>query len=276
MIDFSNCTKTEISYSGSEKKLGIRYKDICYMLKFRKEVQGRLSYSHISEYLSSHIMELAGLDVHHTILGIYEGQEVVAARDFVSGTEYSLIEFSATGDSSFDTDRKEHTSYEYEEILYLLSKHAKFVDTQTLIQRFWDMFIVDALVANFDRHGYNWGFLKRDNDYRLAPVYDNGSSLFPRLQDSELDRILGDKSELDKRTFQFPTSQVKLNGRKSSYYEIIHSKSFEECEKAKKKILSVFDIEEVYDLIDKTPFISDIRKHFYKVIIRYRLEHIFN
>ena len=39
------------------------------------------------------------------------------------------------------------------------------------------MFIVDALIANFDRHGSNWGFIKKYNKYRLSPILDNGSSL---------------------------------------------------------------------------------------------------
>ena len=42
---------------------------------------------------------------------------------------------------------------------------------------------MDALLGNFDRHGANWGFIKEDNKYTIAPIFDNGSCLFPNLVD---------------------------------------------------------------------------------------------
>ncbi len=58
----------------------------------------------------------------------------------------------------------------------MLRENMKSTNVEETIDRFWDMFIVDALIGNFDRHGGNWGFIKKDNQYRIAPVYDNGSS----------------------------------------------------------------------------------------------------
>lgn len=89
---------------------------------------------------------------------------------------------------------------------------------------FWEMFIVDALLGNFDRHGMNWGFIKRDNAYALAPVFDNGSCLFPNMTDEdEMASIVTSPEETAKRVYGFPLSQIKLRGRKSSYYEVINS-----------------------------------------------------
>ena len=50
----------------------------------------------------------------------------------------------------------------------MLQDNVKLTDTPQTINLFWDMFIIDALIANFDRHGSNWGFVKRDNKYRLS------------------------------------------------------------------------------------------------------------
>lgn len=80
---------------------------------------------------------------------------------------------------------------------------------------------------------------------------------------------------MDKRTFTFPTSQIKLNGKKSSYYEVIHSHMFEDCDKAAGTIFGRLDFNKVYELIDATDLISNIRKRFYKEIITYRYERIF-
>ena len=42
----------------------------------------------------------------------------------------------------------------------------------------------------------------------MAPVYDNGSSLFPKLNtDEKIQAVLDSKEEIERRIFQFPTSQ---------------------------------------------------------------------
>ena len=37
--------------------------------------------------------------------------------------------------------------------------------------------IFDFLIGNSDRHQNNWAIIKKDDDVRLSPLYDNGSSL---------------------------------------------------------------------------------------------------
>lgn len=273
-INFSDCALSGLQYAGSEKKLGVIYDGQCYMLKFRKVLSERKMYNHISEYIASHLIEIAGLEVHKTLLGVYRGEEVVAVKDFIAGTEFALVEFASGGDSSYDTERREHTTYSYDEILYLAEKHIKIGNPNTILDRFWDMFVMDALLANFDRHGYNWGFIK-NGIYQLAPIYDNGSSLFPRLQDDELETIMGSRKELNKRTFTFPTSQIRLGNKKSSYYDIISSHRFTGCDKAAERIIKKIELKDMFEFIDSVPEISSLRKQFYKMIIQYRYVHIF-
>ena len=64
------------------------------------------------------------------------------------------------------------------------------------------MYIVDALLGNFDRHGSNWGFLKKNNQYTLAPIFDNGSCLYPQLSDEdEMIKIMNSVDETNKRIY---------------------------------------------------------------------------
>src|SRR5574344_63516 len=120
---------------------------------------------------------------------------------------------------------------------------------------FWRMYIVDAFIGNFDRHGANWGFLKCNNQYRLAPVFDNGSCLYPQLIDEgDMKAIINSEDETDKRIYKFPTSQIKLNGEKSSYYDVIHSLEFPECNAALKAIVSRINMDVIYALVDDTPY----------------------
>ncbi len=134
---------------------------------------------------------------------------------------------------------------------------------------------MDALLGNFDRHGANWGFIKENNSYKLAPVFDNGSCLFPNLVDeNEMQEIIESEDETNKRVFEFPTSQVKLNGKKSSYFDVINSLKFDECNDALRYVMSKLDMSKVEELIDETPLISDIQKRFYKHMINARYNKI--
>ena len=157
----------------------------------------------------------------------------------------------------------------------MLRDNSKLTNVQETISMFWRIYIIDALLGNFDRHGANWGFIKENNRYTLAPVFDNGSCLFPNLVDeAEMKEIMESEEETDKRIYRFPTSQVKLNGKKSSYFEVIHSLQFEECNDALRYIMSQLDMTEVEKLIEETPLISEIQKAFYKHILMARYNKI--
>lgn len=40
-----------------------------------------------------------------------------------------------------------------------MTKYQLAKEAELPLQYFWDMFVVDALLGNFDRHNGNWGFL---------------------------------------------------------------------------------------------------------------------
>ena len=51
-------------------------------------------------------------------------------------------------------------------------------------ERFWDMFVVDALILNNDRNNGNWGLLVKRFSVELAPVFDNGNAFFNKRNPS--------------------------------------------------------------------------------------------
>ena len=223
--------------------------------------------------MGSDIFSLLGMETQETYLGTYKDENVVVIQDFI-GEDEVFVPFNGVGDSSLEQD-KENYQYSYEDIMDMLQDNIKLTDVEQTIDLFWDMFIVDALIANFDRHGSNWGFIKKDNKYRLSPVFDNGSSLFPQLNtDEKIDAVLGSQEEIEMRIYKIPTSQVKYQGKKSSYYEIISSLAFKECNNALIRIVERIDFDKINTLIDSIENISEKRKEFYKTILKQRYEKI--
>jgi len=273
MRDYSKHEKTPVMFSGAEKKFEIIIDGHRYIVKFQKNSEVGLTYNYVSEYLGSHIFQSIGIPVQETFLGTYDGKNVVVMKNFLE-PEDALVAFNGVGESSLERD-KELYQYSYEDITALLMENMKSTNVAETIERFWDMFIVDALIGNFDRHGSNWGFIKRDNKYRIAPVYDNGSSLYPKLNTEEkIAEVLASQEEIDKRIYQFPTSHIKVKNRKSSYFEVISSLQFEACNEALKRIVPRIDLERINRIIDDIEEISELRKQFYKTMLQQRYKKI--
>lgn len=273
MKDYSEYEDGNRYYSGAERKKSILINGIPYLVKFQKNSRDGLRFNHVSEYLGSHIFSMLGVETQETFLGKYKDENVVVIRDFLEEDEV-FVPFNGVGDSSLERD-KEKYQYSYEDIIGMLQDNVKLTDVKQTIDLFWDMFIIDALIANFDRHGSNWGFIKKNHQYRLSPVFDNGSSLFPQLNtDEKLAAVLADPKAIDRRIYQFPTSQVKHHGKKSSYYEIISSLAFTECNHALIRIVERIDFDKINKLIDSVEDISNKRKTFYKTILQQRYEKI--
>lgn len=75
--------------------------------------------------------------------------------------------------------------------------------SEDLWTSYCERFIGDALVGNFDRHMGNWGYITDTKNQTIypAPIYDNGSTLFPALSEKAMrEEILPSKKELLKRT----------------------------------------------------------------------------
>ena len=273
MYDFSKYTKNERIYTGSEEKFGITIDQQYYILKFQKNSENGLLNNHISEHIGSSIFNLLGEEAQMTSLGYYQGRSIVICKDFNSEDE-TFTPFNGVGESSLERD-KDLYPYTYEDITSMLIDNSKITNVNEIIEKFWNMYIIDALIGNFDRHGANWGFMKKNNIYKMAPIFDNGSSLFPRRNTDELMLEAMVKEEvINEMTFKYPTSQIRLGKKKSSYFDVINSLEFEACNQALSRIYNRIDLTKIFKLIDLEVMLSNLQKKFYKYIIQYRFEHI--
>ena len=198
MVDFTKCqVKPYKIYGGaSGGKLGIVYNEVDYMLKFPSQKKDEISQyanSCISEYISCHIIETLGLNVQETILGYYTkngvNKVVVACRDFTSPI-IKFKQFAELKNTQIETPKNGYGT-ELSEVLETIENQIMY-DSFKLKEFFWEMFVVDTLLGNFDRHNGNWGFLINEETEKteIAPIFDCASCLYPQPSDDDLKRFL--------------------------------------------------------------------------------------
>lgn len=282
MIDFTNMPRRNKTYGGANgNKISVIYQDHLYMLKFPgiPRINKDMSYANgcISEYLGSHVFELAGIPVQQTLLGTYtnNGKEkiVVACRDFTS-PEVVLQDFASLKNTIIGSSSNGYGT-ELEDILETIEQQM-VMDPKILRERFWDMFIVDALIGNWDRHNGNWGFLYNPttDETILAPVFDCGSSLYPQADETIMRNVLEDSAEKDARIFDRPLSGIKQDGQKINYYHFISSLKNKDCNDALKRIVPRITVPGLVKLVEETPFIGELQRRFYQTMLLERREKI--
>jgi len=282
MIDFTDMPTRKKAYAGANGgKIAIVYEGEQYMLKFPPHPKRtkEMSYTNscISEYLGSHIFEIIGIPVQETILGTYnvngKKKVVVACKDFTSH-DTVIQDFASLKNTLIDSG---HSGYgtELSEILEAIEEQSA-VNPSELKRRFWDMFIVDALIGNWDRHNGNWGFLynSRTDEISIAPVYDCGSCLYPQADESVMKMTLENSAEMDFRVFEIPLSGIRQDGEKIRYFDFISSLKNKDCNAALKRIMPKIDMNKINALIDETPSITELQKTFYKTMLAERKEKI--
>ena len=281
-MDFTDLPRKNKTYAGANgSKISVDLHGELYMLKF-PAVPSRskdISYTNgcVSEYLGSHIFDIVGIPVQETLLGTFKrnGKEkiVVACKDFTTN-DTVLQDFASLKNTIIDS---EHNGYgtELSDILTAIDEQ-QAVDPYELKKHFWDMFIVDALIGNWDRHNGNWGFLynRSTDEMEIAPIYDCGSCLFPQADKDIMQATIDDASERDLRVFTIPLSGIRQNGQKINYFDFLSSLTDPDCNAALKRIIPRIDMQKINTLIDETPYISDLQKTFYKTMLLERKEKI--
>lgn len=290
MIDFTDCKGLVNSYEGADFKRKIIYYGDVYMLKFgqklesdeRKPMQASYASTPVSEYLGSHIYALAGLPTQHTMLGTCNGKTVVACRDFIESRpdaeDVTLVEFKKLENSFLGSSTAGGRTPLLDNLLDIFSEHDYLEGIRDAAEeRYWQMFAVDSLIGNFDRHAGNWGYIldrRRNAIIDLAPVYDCGSSLYPALNEAAMADFIKDRDSLVKRVLDFPRAALRIGKNKVAYHEFLLSDEGAKARAALGDIMSKIDFCAIHRLIEETPCISDVRREFYSQLIDVRREAI--
>ncbi len=268
------------NYGGSDRKDGLLGLDGSrYMMKYsekqapRNDLASNYVNNVVSEYISSHVLGILGYPVHDTELGTMGGEVVVVCRSFVPPGG-ALIEFGTFMQKHYDSGAISRIPdigqiYEVFEKDPVLSPQAGLFKSC-----YWERFVGDALVGNFDRHKGNFGYLvKADGSVAASPIYDNGSTLFPNLSESGMQEVLADPKEIMQRVKLYPKAALEMNKTKVGYYDMMSSGIYSELTNA--VIRTVPRIRDsmpaVRDFINGCSFLSGVRKDFYNVMLAERM-----
>lgn len=198
---------------------------------------------------------------------------VCACKDFTAGGK-RFFDFCSIKNTILDSESG-GSGTELSDILETLEKQ-QYVDPVMLTEHFWNVFVVDALLGNFDRHNGNWGFLYDDaaDQACIAPVFDCGSCLLPQADEKVMKEVLAHEDALNARIYQFPTSAIKQNGRKINYYDFLSGMEYEDCKAAIRRIVPRIDMEQIREFLAEVPYISELQKEFYGRYIEARCDKI--
>ena len=283
-IDFTSCPRVPSrAYNGANgKKIAVTFEGAVWMLKFPPSAADKpndLSYSNscISEHLGSTIFRLQGVPTQETRLGTHVNgrrKVVCACRDF-TGPDVRFYDFCSIKNTVIDSETG-GLGTDLSDVLTTIDLQ-KFVDPIVVRRRFWDMFVVDALLGNFDRHNGNWGFLvnERTGHSELAPVFDCGSCLLPQADERIMRLMLEDEDELNARIYTFPGSMLKIGGRKLNYRDFIAARSEPELVEALDRLLPRIRALDFRALLDETPYVTDLQRTFLTTYLAARRDRIF-
>jgi len=290
LADFSSADLRYVAYGGADGKDSIYFNGKYYLLKYPKKLpqaraKEKLSYTNspTSEHLGCEIFKSVGIDAQNTILGTCDGKIVVACEDFIENhpdnSRLRLQEFNTMINSMVDFELASGTrrTAELSDIEQVFLHHRRLSQIkEEAICAYWDMFVVDALIANFDRHTGNWGYITNldTGEINLAPVYDCGASLFSQLDDRFLIPLLNNKGELNNYILNMPTAPFSVDGLKVTYREFLNHGCNENMQAALDRVVPRIDIGVIAKLIDTCPGLSDARKEFLLTIVPARLEKV--
>jgi len=282
MINFNDGKEILNKYLGSESKITVIYDGDIYMVKFPDPVMNRKSkdvvgykYNQYSEHMGSSIFRACGFETQETKLGYYtdvHGNEsiVVGCKDFTQdgGTLYEFAKIANSVTSSLD----KHLS-SIENVTLIINESRLLIDKENITRCFWDMFVIDALIGNDDRHFNNWGILeKKDGSIVFSPIYDCGASLATLIDDSEMKKRLSISSEFKSVELNLRAS-YSIDGKRVRYCDIFENPP-DELTEAIKRMVPKINMDKILDIVDSVQALSDVRKEYLKKALTLRYEQI--
>jgi hypothetical protein len=282
MIDFDKGERRFNKFLGSEKKDTVFIDGITYMIKYpdpirAKKRRGIISYKNnqFSGYMGSRIFASCDINAQEVVLGYFTDRStgkkktVVGCKDFTQDgvTLYEMEKLA----NPIATDEGRLTTT-IENVRRIINETELITDKKAIIDGFWDMFVIDALIGNKDRHFGNWGIIEKDGVVSIAPVYDCGSSLGAMLEDTEMAELLESLGLLKLEEYNI-SSVYSMDGKRLFYHEIFKNPP-EDLKNAIIRTVPNINMDMIHKVVDSVSAMSDIRKTYLKKAMSMRFEQI--
>ena len=165
---------------------------------------------HISEKIAMQLAKLVDIECMEVEIGKYNNR-VGSLSYRINDDDENLIEGiqlinkyypNYNPETLYDDINKEY--YSFEMILNSLSDY-------DFCREFLKIPVFDFLIGNTDRHQNNWAIVQNENE-RLCPLYDNGSSLCCYIKENNIDDYLGnDKVRFNSIIDTKSTSRIRVD-----------------------------------------------------------------
>lgn len=253
-----------------------------------------LSYvtSPLSEFIGSHIYKILGYDVHETKLGIcFDGKRykmVCACKDFILDDKnellipYTALRNDTNPEIMERRDLSLFSASNINEIIFQLDNNTILSRIDNAKERFWDVVVIDLIINNNDRNEDNWGVIKfkKENLYKLAPIYDCGNSFYGKTSDDRIEEILADDKRFYSSAINGITAYEDDNENPILASKILHikNKDLEKSVSRVKKLLNehfheiIAFIKEIPNTFKGVCIMSDVRKDYYIKSMQCRIE----
>ena len=309
----SPSTASFIVYGGNAgAKEAIIFNDDMWMIKHPKTTRDlknpQISYttSPLSEFLGSKIYESMNIPVHETLLGIRKNKIVVACKDFTFGTSQIITDMSApilrlvpfhdlkNNFMSNDVDEYSGTGSEtlLDEVLDTINNQDNLKSIPGVLERFWDMFVIDAFIGNNDRNNGNWGILvnmwpdifKAELPTpQLSPVYDNGNAFFNKRSIVQMQKRLDSNVDMQNDAYNiecaYKYTGLDNEGHKINPFEFLKNGGHQDCIAAASRFINTVDMTKIKAIINEIPeqigtlaVMPKVQKEFYCRLLEIRYD----
>ena len=291
-IDFDKCELIKNrAYGGAAgRKLAVLHDGEPWILKFPESMRNfpgkdkpnnhlpPYTTSPTSEYIGSRVYASLGIPVHEVKLGKRDGKVVVACKDFA--VDVQLIDFASIKNTvieeALEYGNSSSRDGEYlAEALRVIDAANSFDEMRdAVLERFWDMFVVDAFILNNDRNNGNWGLLAGRFSSTLAPVFDNGNAFFNKKGTSLIEAQLNDKTAIWNDIRTSVSFYKNDDGKKIHPFDFMAAGGNQDCNSALKRFVERVDLPSLLTIVDNIPedaldmpVITTDQKRYYKTLL---------
>lgn len=185
-----------------------------HFLNLKSDIIKSYNNSILSEYVSSNLInfiKFSNLKAQNTFL-VKDENETSRIRFWVAcehvsenyNPQHRFITFSQLNEvmgvekNLSEANSRNHDNIKFYDIVEWIKNDQNIFNKKEFLQYFYDMFIIDAFLMNWDRNPTNWGFNFYDDENNnekvyFAPLIDHGSTLFSKY-DNEAFELFCDES----------------------------------------------------------------------------------